>query len=796
MVSTPWSARRRALLSLFTALAIVWMFGPVRAFFATKLQTLNGELGTSHEEMTEDVIEDFNRDAFGLPAPTLSTAMATQEIADANAEVDMDTFHSAKHFDGENFVGGQAFITETCLPRVHFALDNGDADAARRAFGQALHTVQDFYSHSNWVELGNATANTQLGRPGMVIGNTAGALETTCQACIDPQLPVECPDCTNNLVTTKLTSGYFGGEDVVKPGPFKCSHGGVGDTSATGLFGHGINKDNKALCFISPHDHLHDAAVVLAKDSTENFLRDLAGSVSQDQMELLLGIGGTLAFAIDTTPGMGPVLGTIQAEIAQAVDARVGTPEEPSKYVLVPFDHAGVGPRFVTTDAAAFKARLATLAASGPAGCPAPAHAAMLLALAGSEKRSDLFVFTNASAADTDLEGNVSSLAAARAIQVHLMSFGACDATDASLQRVADASGGQRIHLEANEAASGVLLADLLPRVNAVEILSFSDVLGGSPAVISVPVDSSLTRVTFAAGGTGAVLIARPDGTPLLPSDPGASVDALASGVVASVADPEPGAWQVQLSGTGRVSLSVTGESALNLATFRVVKQGGRPGHEGFFPISGEPESGRPAKVVAAMSGAYQTVGFELRTRSGAVLAKPALASGPGQPANEVTGELIPPGETFLPYAVGLDASGVPFQRVLPRPMRGQPVKIGAPAPKSLAPGETTSYVLRVTNGGAPAMFAVRASDDLGFGASAMPSSFPLKTGASLDVVVFLKAPANAPLGTTDTLVATVEVAGDPSRRNFAVLRSPVETAPPPLPAGTSLGPILDAQPR
>jgi hypothetical protein len=35
---------------------------------------------------------------------------------------------------------------------------------ARKYSGQILHTIQDFYSHSNWVEMGNTIEiNTEIG---------------------------------------------------------------------------------------------------------------------------------------------------------------------------------------------------------------------------------------------------------------------------------------------------------------------------------------------------------------------------------------------------------------------------------------------------------------------------------------------------------------------------------------------------------------------------------------------------------------------------------------------------------
>jgi hypothetical protein len=58
-------------------------------------------------------------------------------------------------------------------------------------------------------------------------------------------------DCSFNLVTNQLTSGYYGGEDRVKPNSSKCSHGGITDTSSFLLTG-GINKRLQVFNVLSP----------------------------------------------------------------------------------------------------------------------------------------------------------------------------------------------------------------------------------------------------------------------------------------------------------------------------------------------------------------------------------------------------------------------------------------------------------------------------------------------------------------------------------------------------------------
>jgi len=54
-----------------------------------------------------------------------------------------------------------------------------DLIQARQLLGQLLHTLQDFYSHSNWIELGKNEINEHLGIHEN-IGPVAAPNQSTC----------------------------------------------------------------------------------------------------------------------------------------------------------------------------------------------------------------------------------------------------------------------------------------------------------------------------------------------------------------------------------------------------------------------------------------------------------------------------------------------------------------------------------------------------------------------------------------------------------------------------------------
>ena len=54
-----------------------------------------------------------------------------------------------------------------------------DLTYAREILGQSFHTLQDFYAHSNWVEMGNTDINELIGF-NETIGTIARPDQATC----------------------------------------------------------------------------------------------------------------------------------------------------------------------------------------------------------------------------------------------------------------------------------------------------------------------------------------------------------------------------------------------------------------------------------------------------------------------------------------------------------------------------------------------------------------------------------------------------------------------------------------
>lgn len=209
-----------------------------------------------HKEITSEALSSIQFSLDGQPLRFSQRAI--QEINSANEHTDDPAFQtqSSFHFDNEDFTGGSnrlVKLKERIVKKI--ISENPPAGSARSDLGGALHTVQDFYAHSNWVELGNNGINLDLGRVSFTGADNRA---------------VTCPDDAGVLGSAglrELTSGYFlfsQGLCGVPSG--KCRHG-------VKLLGcpSGLNKDDSSRAGFSKARQL---AVLASKDFLDQILSD------------------------------------------------------------------------------------------------------------------------------------------------------------------------------------------------------------------------------------------------------------------------------------------------------------------------------------------------------------------------------------------------------------------------------------------------------------------------------------------------------------------------------------------
>ena len=124
----------------------------------------------------------YNASLCDLPAEKLTK----YELQPNVAIVDLDPVTKDlpyAHFDAETFNSSNQRVV-SFISSIYTFLANKDYATARKLSGQILHTIQDFYSHSNWVEMNKTTINTEIGNVNFsstpIIGNNTSSCNNSC----------------------------------------------------------------------------------------------------------------------------------------------------------------------------------------------------------------------------------------------------------------------------------------------------------------------------------------------------------------------------------------------------------------------------------------------------------------------------------------------------------------------------------------------------------------------------------------------------------------------------------------
>ena len=406
-----------AVTGLLTVLVVIFSLHGARAFVPNGALNffLDGQ-GTTHMKMTEDAILQVTADLLRdnpNPDPTadstrkinalsaLSPASligayygsrqrvsafknAIDDIADANSGVDFDESEFPEaHFDSEQFQAGQNRLTMLNRMMIN-EIKLCRFRSARKLAGRALHSLQDFYSHSNWVEMGRNDPYSVLGKQGQRPENVAPRTMHTCTDCTRTEIGTfnsilfslglrktrYTYMCSNNILAEInrkgiLTSGYYAVDDGGSKPTGKCSHGGwrdsTSDRSATG----GINKDALDPSW-SPHHYYHQEAAAIATQASIDMLQNIRLQVNDDtKFAAFLGLSlevpsvqsvqpqadaveveTSISYVIDTTGSMGEELPEIQRAIPQIridLSRYVQSLGEnvQVRFILVPFNDPG-----------------------------------------------------------------------------------------------------------------------------------------------------------------------------------------------------------------------------------------------------------------------------------------------------------------------------------------------------------------------------------------------------------------------------------------------------------------------
>lgn len=430
-------------------------------------------------------------DNFVVKAPDGSelqfSLAAIREIQEADVFVDnwdgskgiAEWWDARAHCDDER--------VEECSQRLIDKIDaiRGSGDRVsgirlRQLLGQGLHTLQDFYAHSNWVNFGPGPAHTE---PNLDFGDgivsAVGPDVMTCQELY--------PDLLDGAGLSGITTGYFDPKDPSWAPVGKCRHG----LSPIP----GINKDEAARPFFA---EARNVAVLATRDYVKKVIRELKEQYGNDfgPIRKLLNVRGSLGFVIDDTASMGPTLDGVKNSVASIVNRVDDIPlVSPDEYLLVRFGDPDVGTPFVTYNAEELLQQVNAISPSGGGDCPEKSVTGILRAIDAASFGSRIHVFTDASSKDGMLKESVKSAAKAKEIYINFAVTGSCSPIDPVYEEIARDTGGQLVVLE-NVSSAVENYFDLVePELTGdfEPLILVSKTLGEASEDFYIPVDSTMT---------------------------------------------------------------------------------------------------------------------------------------------------------------------------------------------------------------------------------------------------------------------------------------------------------------
>ena len=183
------------------------------------------------------------------------------------------------------------------------------------------------------------------------------------------------------------------------------------------------------------------------------------------------------------------------------------------------------------------------------------------------------------------------------------------------------------------------------------------------------PVESGVRTLTIFAGAQRkdrAVLV-RPGGGIVAEGAAGVTLQTFSHMTIATIQTPAPGKWRVDFEGAGLYSVSAhvrpsAEVDAPALIAFDFVEMGGRPGHEGWFPIQRELRRGESIACQLSASGASSGLQLQFVTGDDRIIATVPMDSESGD-MEHYLGRCVVPKQPFRVVVAGRDRLGQLFRR-------------------------------------------------------------------------------------------------------------------------------------
>jgi hypothetical protein len=291
----------------------------------------------------------------------------------------------------------------------------------------------------------------------------------------------------------------------------------------------------------------------------------------------------------------------------------------------------------------------------------------------------------------------------------------------------------------------------------------------------NISIDSSVEKVlvNVEMNPVGTIVLVKPDGTEVQEGDAGVVIRKTNANVFFSVENPDTGVWKVRISGASgqTYSVSVNVVSPIHIVDLNFVELKGRPGHEGMFPIDGQPLNTTEQFISLNMSGEVNNVEMYLVALDGRVLKSVDLSlENTTGTLSQYYGRVYLPTEKFKILVKGTDSAGNTFERLYNQVYVGQTVSVKPvrTRPVYFQPGKKATVTFEVKNTGVTDTFVLEATQENGEIATPDVSEVTLDTNNSSIVNVSFVVPESAKDQTEYTVTLKAKSKTNTESSNFA----------------------------
>lgn len=656
-----------------------------------------------------------------------------------------------------------------------------DLGFARGNLGKAFHTIQDFYSHSNFSNINTSGAvflkTLTDGETTAAKGTLSwGAGITTCEARTESTFSLN--GWSNNggnfrlldkgLDTTKYTTGWFTGGSLLygsasdaTPGS-KCDHG---NENAAHREISGLAKDVPYAPFDNDNNMasrptptaLHARAAYHSALHTKYFMQSVITAIKakttvakeqDDMIKALLGIEDKplYGFVIDRTGSMSSIIEGVKTQIDKMITQALasGKPEDAEKrqFLMIDYGDPDVGAARVA-NADQIRGFVSALSANGGGDCPELTNTALKAAVEKAPPKSKLFVFTDASSKDGSLAAQVKKIAQDKDISISYAASGSCSPIDPTYYEIAAATGGQVIVVDhtAEAVAAAFTSIDIdAENTTSQSVINESGNLS-TAKTFSIPVEAGAKRLSVSINSsTGSIVFKSPSGV-VVPSAKVTVTDFI-GGKGLKVLDPVAGVWSVVVTPAGSSVYSLKADIAsdhfIQDIKFLTTVQVGKAAHEGYSEYVGNPPLGLN-RVEVIMSSALDSLAVDLIGSDGKVITSQVFNR---ESPTVFSKNIQIPNQPFR-VRVRAKSGTADIVRVNNSLYQPQPFVLDLVNSSAWARGLPGELRLKITNRAADSRFSIEATSDAGE-AIHVPAPVVVKKDQERLIRIAMKVPTDA----------------------------------------------------